>query len=70
MDRTIGALRTEDTTLRERNIEGVRPAFNSAYDLLLEVAQVMAGHEFARTTGLYDRRSYTVALDEIEKVVY
>jgi len=29
----------------------------------------MAGHESARTTGLYDHRSDTVALDEAEKVV-
>jgi integrase/recombinase XerD len=36
----------------------------------LEVAQQMAGHESARTTGLYDRRNDTVALDEIERVVY
>jgi len=36
----------------------------------LEVAQAMAGHESARTTGLYDRRNDTVALDEVERVVY
>lgn len=36
----------------------------------LEVAQQMAGHESARTTGLYDRRADTVALDEVERVVY
>ena len=36
----------------------------------LEVAQQMAGHESARTTGLYDRRSDTIALDEVERVVY
>jgi len=36
----------------------------------LEVAQAMAGHEFARTTGLYDRRNDAVALNEVEKVVY
>jgi integrase/recombinase XerD len=36
----------------------------------LEIAQQMAGHESARTTGLYDRRSDTVALDEVERVVY
>jgi len=35
-----------------------------------EVAQQMAGHESARTTGLYDRRNGTVALDEVERVVY
>jgi integrase/recombinase XerD len=33
----------------------------------LEVAQAMAGHELARTTGLYDRRNDTVALDEVER---
>ena len=36
----------------------------------LEVAQQMASHESARTTGLYDRRSDAVALDEVDKVVY
>ena len=36
----------------------------------LEVAQQMAGHESARTTGLYDRRNDTVELDEVERVVY
>ena len=36
----------------------------------LEIAQHMAGHESARTTGLYDRRNDTVALDEVERVVY
>lgn len=36
----------------------------------LEVAQQMAGHESARTTGLYDRRNDTVALDEVERVVF
>ena len=29
----------------------------------------MAGREFARTTGLYDRRSDAVALDEVERIV-
>jgi len=36
----------------------------------LEIAQQMAGHESARTTGLYDRRNDSVALDEVERVVY
>jgi len=36
----------------------------------LEIAQQMAGHESARTTGLYDRRDDAIALDEIERVVY
>jgi integrase/recombinase XerD len=36
----------------------------------LEIAQQMAGHESARTTGLYDRRNDAVALDEIERVVF
>ena len=36
----------------------------------LEVAQQTAGHESARTTGLYDRRNDAVALDEIERVVF
>jgi hypothetical protein len=30
----------------------------------------MAGHESARTTGLYDRRNDAVELDEVERVVY
>ena len=36
----------------------------------LEVAQQMAGHESARTTGLYDRSHDAVELDEVERVVY
>ena len=36
----------------------------------LEVAQHMAGHESGRTTGLYDRRDDTVALDEVERITY
>ena len=36
----------------------------------LEVAQAMAGHESARTTGLYDRRSDAVALDEVERIAF
>jgi integrase/recombinase XerD len=35
----------------------------------VEVAQVMAGHESARTTGLYDRRDDEVSLDEVERIV-
>lgn len=36
----------------------------------LEIAQHMAGHESARTTGLYDRRSDEVALDEVERIAF
>lgn len=36
----------------------------------LEVAQAMAGHESTRTTGLYDRRDDTVALDEVERIAF
>jgi hypothetical protein len=35
----------------------------------LEIAQQMANHESARTTGLYDRRDDNVSLDEVEKIV-
>ncbi len=34
----------------------------------LEVAQQIAAHESSRTTGLYDRRSDEVSLDEVEKI--
>ncbi len=34
----------------------------------LEVAQQMANHESARTTGLYDRRNDQVTLDEVERI--
>jgi integrase/recombinase XerD len=34
----------------------------------LEVAQQMANHESARTTGLYDRRSDEISLDEVERI--
>lgn len=36
----------------------------------LEIAQHMAGHESARTTGLYDRRNDEVALDEVERIAF
>jgi len=35
----------------------------------LEIAQQMANHENARTTGLYDRRNDQVSLDEVERIV-
>jgi len=35
----------------------------------LEIAQQIAAHESPRTTGLYDRRSDDVSLDEIERIV-
>jgi site-specific recombinase XerD len=35
----------------------------------LEVAQQMANHESARTTGLYDRRDDQVSLDEVERIL-
>ena len=34
----------------------------------LELAQQMAAHESARTTGLYDRRDEEVTLDEVERI--
>ena len=34
----------------------------------LEVAQQMANHESSRTTGLYDRRSDEVSLDDVERI--
>ena len=34
----------------------------------LEIAQQMANHESARTTGLYDRRLDQVSLDEVERI--
>ncbi len=33
-----------------------------------EIAQQMANHESARTTGLYDRRADEISLDEVEKI--
>jgi site-specific recombinase XerD len=35
----------------------------------LEVAQQMAAHESARTTGLYDRRGGDISLDEVERIL-
>jgi site-specific recombinase XerD len=35
----------------------------------LEIAQQMANHESARTTGLYDRRADQVSLDEVERIL-
>jgi len=37
---------------------------------LSESAIRNAGHESALTTGLYHRRNDSVALDEVERVVY
>ncbi len=34
----------------------------------LELAQQMAGHESARTTGLYGRRDEEITLDEVERI--
>ena len=34
----------------------------------IEVAQHMAAHESARTTGLYDRRGDEVTLHEVERI--
>jgi hypothetical protein len=34
----------------------------------LEIAQQMANHQSARTTGLYDRRGDQVKLDEVERI--
>ena len=34
----------------------------------LEIAQQMANHESARTTGLYDRHADQVSLDEVERI--
>jgi len=35
----------------------------------LEVAQQMANHESARTTGLYDRRNDEISLSEVERIL-
>jgi integrase len=35
----------------------------------LEIAQQMANHESARTTGLYDRQNDQVSLDEVERIL-
>jgi len=34
----------------------------------LEIAQQMAAHESARTTGLYDRRNDDISLDKVERI--
>jgi integrase/recombinase XerD len=34
----------------------------------LEIAQRMAGHANAKTTGLYDRRSDDISVSEVERV--
>jgi integrase/recombinase XerD len=34
----------------------------------LEIAQQMAAHESAKTTGLYDRRTDEISLDEVERI--
>jgi integrase/recombinase XerD len=34
----------------------------------LEIAQRMAGHSNAKTTGLYDRRNDDISVSEVERV--
>jgi hypothetical protein len=34
------------------------------------IAQQVAGHESARTTGLYDRRNDQIALDKVARIAY
>lgn len=34
----------------------------------IEVAQRMAGHSNAKTTGLYDRRNDDISVSEMEKI--
>jgi integrase/recombinase XerD len=34
----------------------------------LEIAQQMTAHESSRSTGLYDRRSDEVSLDEVDRI--
>ncbi|MGC2660084.1 MAG: hypothetical protein WA324_19160 [Bryobacteraceae bacterium] len=34
----------------------------------LEIAQRMAGHSNAKTTGLYDRRNDEISVSEVERV--
>jgi hypothetical protein len=34
----------------------------------LEIAQQMADHESARTTGLYDQRSDEISLDKVDRI--
>jgi len=36
----------------------------------LEKAQMMAAHESARTTKLYDRTSDQISLDEVERITF
>ena len=36
----------------------------------LDAAQRMAGHESARTTGLYNRRGDQVSLDDVERISF
>ena len=35
----------------------------------LEIAQQMASHESARTTGFYDRRQDQLSYDEVERML-
>jgi hypothetical protein len=51
-------------------IRSRRPASTDslAHDGKLEIAQRMAGHSNAKTTGLYDRRGDDITLDEVEKI--
>jgi hypothetical protein len=45
-----------------------RALAHSTHGGRIEVAQKMAGHSNAKTTGLYDRRNDDISLDEVEKI--
>jgi type I restriction enzyme M protein len=65
-------IKTKPETVVRSLLEKIsgRPFYNlSKLDLpKLEIAQQMANHESARTTGLYDRRGDQVKLDEVERI--
>lgn len=57
--------------VQRRQLLGAPPASPpSCRTATARIARHMAGHESARTTGLYNRRSDEVALDKVEPIAY
>ena len=73
---TGGTRKGASTFIGWRPLQRARPRFRATGITTylqnggkVEVAQQIAGHESARTTGLYDRRDDEISLDEVERIV-
>ena len=50
-------------------VQAIRKVIAGQRYISAEIAQQMANHESARTTGLYDRRTDQINLDEVERIM-